>query len=176
MERYIPNTHILWAEYRCHHCGEIPPDFYIAPKIINLKYMRLFQAHSRIREKCGRPVGVSRGYSCTNHQLYIFLNKVVEKYGRTLSSEMILRIINDPTMTPFSVHPFGLALDLIPWGIDPEKEWKRYQEELERIRRAAQEIESELRIGRSYERHVHIDRGFEIDPRYSVSLREGARW
>jgi len=165
MNHYIPDTHILWVEYRCQHCGKLPPDFYLTGKVINQKYMRLFNTHSRIRERYGHPLLVTRGYSCEIHQLHIFLRKVRAKYGEKLTPETIVRIINDPTMTPFSVHIFGIALDIKP----PKKD-------LAEMRKIILETEPELRIGKSYTTHIHIDRGFEIDPQYSEKLRQGARW
>jgi hypothetical protein len=174
MERYIPGTYILWAEYRCHHCGRLPPDFFAETGVVSPKYMALFNAHSRIRERYGRPVAVGRGYTCEDHQIYIFLHKVMEKYGSQLDPETIIQILNDSTMTPFSIHVFGIALDMSPLkkGLTPAQ----FQEELAKLRRIILKTEPDLRIGRSYSTHVHVDRGFDIDPKYSEKLRRGARW
>jgi len=115
MDKFIPGTHILWSEYRCKCCRKLPPDFYISinKKTINLKYIIFFSCFEWIRSEYGGPIIVSRGYSCTRHQLFIYLSIVLKKY-ETLNTANIGDIIRDPVMTPFSVHLFGLGLDLKP--------------------------------------------------------------
>lgn len=179
MERYIPGTHILWVEFRCHHCGGLPPDFYDRDNQISEYYRLLFSVYEQIRKGYGRPLPVSRGWSCNDHQLYIYLTKVQKKY-RTLDQETIVRIVQDPTMTPYSTHPFG-ALDLAP---KPDG-WKRMDEaELREAIKAecllvadeARKAKPRPRIGASYGTHVHIDLGYMIKPRWSAKLRAGAEW
>ena len=129
----------------------------------------LFSSFEEIRKKYGKPIIITRGYSCTKHHLYIFLRKIKQKYP-FLSEEKILEIIKNKGLTPYSVHIFGLALDLLP----PEKDTQK-------VVGIAQRVKPSVRVGwKSYRKnvrpHVHIDRGFKIMPRYSRHLREGAEW
>lgn len=168
MDKLIPGTHIYWVEYRCQHCGKLPPDFYVRidGKEINLKYMFLFSAFEWIRgEYDNKPIPITRGYSCTDQQLFIFLSKVRKKYGGKLDQATILKIAADPTMTPFSEHVFGLALDLKPPS-----------EDLPEVLEIARRARPKLRIGFYPGSHIHIGVGYRISPRYSRKLREGAEW
>lgn len=129
----------------------------------------LFSCFEQIREKYGKPIIISRGYSCAKHHLYIYLEKVRSRYG-LLSKKNIPDIINTAGLTPYSVHIFGLALDMIP----PSKD-------ILEIARIAREVRPRLRIGvKAYEKnirpHIHIDLGYKINPRFSAHLREGAEW
>jgi len=165
MDPYIPGTHIYWAEYRCSCCGGLPPDF----ETDNQNYWALFGCFEDIRRPYGGPIPISRGYSCTKQQLFIYFHLVLNKY-KDLTTETIIQIINDPTMTPISTHPFGLALDLAPPVAD-----------IPRVIEIAKKVRPRLRIGyRAYQTnrrpHIHIDLGYRINPRYSAKLREGAEW
>jgi len=165
MDKLIPGTHIYWAEYRCDCCGELPPDF----DIENKNYWLLFGCFEDIRRAYGSPIYISRGYSCSKHQLFIYLSLVLKKY-KSLSDETIIRIINDSSMTPFSVHLFGLALDLVP-----------PKEDIPEIVKIAKRVKPKLRIGwKAYQGnqrpHIHIDLGYLMNPRYSKHLREEAEW
>jgi len=165
MDQLIPGTHIYWAEYMCTCCGKLPPDF----ETDNQKYWAIFGCFEDIRRLYGGPISISRGYSCTKHQLFIYLHQVLNKY-KDLNTETIIQIINDSTMTPFSTHPFGVALDLIP-----------PIEDTPRVIEIAKNVRPKLRIGyRAYSTnkrpHIHIDLGHLINPRYSEKLREGAEW
>jgi len=179
MERYIPGTHILWVEFRCTHCGGLPPDFYDRHNIISEYYRLLFSVYEQVRKGYGRPLPVSSGWRCGEHQLFIYLTKLYKKYG-TLSLDTIVRIVQDTTMTPFSMHLFG-ALDLAP----KPKGWKQMDEirlretvkkECLKIIDEARKAKPRPRIGGSYGTHVHIDLGYMIRPRYSAKLRPGAEW
>lgn len=179
MDRYIPGTHILWVEFRCHHCGGLPPDFYDRNEKISGYYRALFSVYEQIRKGYGRPLPVSRGWSCDVHQLFIYLTKLYEKY-MTINPELILRIVQDPTMTPVSTHLFG-ALDLAPKPRDMERmdrdeAREAVKKECLKIVEKAKKAKPRPRIGGSYGAHVHIDLGYMIMPRYSAKLRPGAEW
>lgn len=77
----------------------------------------------------------------------------------------ILKIIDNSTITPFSEHVFGLALDLKP----PLKN-------LPKVLEIARKVRPKLRIGYYPSSHIHIGVGYKISPRYSLKLREGAEW
>jgi len=171
VDKLIPQTHIFWVEYKCLCCGNLPPDFYLDKKTkeIGFLYQMLFSCFEQIREAQDEPIIISRGYSCTKHHLYLYLERLRRKYT-FLSKEKILDIINNKGLTPFSTHIFGLALDLLPLPKD-----------IPRIVKIAREIEPKLRIGvKAYENnvrpHVHIDLGYKMYPRFSTHLREGAEW
>ena len=171
MDKLIPQTHIYWVEYKCLCCSKLPPDFYldIRTKEIGFLYQMLFSCFEQIRQEYGKPIIISRGYSCTKHHLYIYLEKLRPKYG-LLSKQNIIEIIKNPGLTPYSVHIFGLALDLIP-----------PQEDIPQIVEIAKTVKPKLRIGvKAYERnirpHIHIDLGYKISPRFNTHLHDRAEW
>lgn len=179
MEKYIPGTHILFCEFRCHHCGGLPPDFHDRDGQTSEYYGLLFSVYEQIRKGYGQPLPISRGWSCGDHQLFIYLSKVRAKY-RQLDKETILRVIQDASITPFSTHLFG-ALDLAPkpanWRqLDEGKLKEAVRRECLKVAEEARMAKPRPRIGASYGTHVHIDLGYMIRPRYSAKLRAGAEW
>ena len=168
MNKVFPGTHIYEVEYRCQCCGKLPPNFYIDGEI-SIEYVIIFSSFEQMREGYGAPLKITRGYSCTQHQLHIFLKEVRKKYG-DLSDENIIKIIKETSMTPYSVHPFGVALDIQP----PIKDFLKVVD-------LAKRVKPKLRIGwKSYQTnprpHIHIDAGWMICPKYSRKLRQGAEW
>jgi uncharacterized protein YcbK (DUF882 family) len=153
---YIPGTHILWNEYKCRHCGALPPDFYKDDEI-SIEYASLFNAYELIRERYimesdYNVLPATSGYRCPDHQLKMYLTK--------------------QSGSPYSVHIFGLALDLQP---------KDKHDGVDSLVLIAEGLEFPVRIGwRSYyDREnpiVHIDIGWMILPRFSEKLRKEARW
>lgn len=167
MADFIPGTHIYVAELRCDCCGKLPPDFYIKVEdkpFINPTYQILFLDYEKLIKEYGERIPIGRYYSCAKKQLYLYLNNILKKYGPEWR-DRIIEIINDPTMTPFSVHMYGLAFDV---G-NP-----RY--DLDKIAYILRRMNPKPRIGSSYKTHVHFDHGWKISPRYSRKLREGAKW
>ena len=171
MDKAIPGTHIYWVEYRCLCCGSLPPDFYLDKKTkeISALYQVLFDCFEQIRQAQNEPILITRGYSCTKHHLYLYLERLRRTYTY-LTKEKILAIIKNKGLTPYSTHIFGLALDLLPQPKD-----------ISRIVEIAKEIEPKLRIGYKGYRdnkypHVHIDLGYKMYPRFSKHLRENATW
>lgn len=79
------SPHISQAEYACHHCGALPPDF--KPEYPAEAFRELFQAFESLRAILNRPIPIVSGYRCPVHNFEID--------GAALS-----------------VHLFGLALDL----------------------------------------------------------------
>jgi hypothetical protein len=63
MSKYIEGTHITWDEYKCRHCGALPPDFYKDGEI-SVEYYMIFQAFELIRGAWGEPITVNSGYRC----------------------------------------------------------------------------------------------------------------
>ena len=150
MSKVFPETHVYLAEYRCHHCGKLPPRFYPEDDEISYEYLMLFRCFEAIREKYGNPIVISRGYSCSDYQLELY------KLGKS--------------PTPYSVHIFGLALDLFP-----------FEDKLMRIVEIARSLAPKPRIGwRLYQGnarpHVHIDLGWMITPIWSEDLKPGVEW
>lgn len=167
MADFIPGTHIYVAEYRCDCCGQLPPDFYIdvdTEQYVHPTYYILFQDYEKLIETYGERLPVGRGFSCPKKQLTIYLNNIYQKYGLDWHNQ-IIEIINDKTITPFSTHMPGLALDV---G-NP-----RY--DLEKIAEILRSFKPMPRIGSSYISHVHFDHGWKWMPRYSKKLRKGAKW
>lgn len=169
-DKFIPGTHILWSEYKCKCCGRLPVGFYSNPDEISIEYMMLFKGFEFIRARLGNePLSVTRGYTCEEHQIEIYLELILKKY-KELTRNNISKIAWDKTMTALSIHLFGLALDILP------KKEKR----VEAIK-AAKQFSPKFRIGhKAYEDndnpHIHTDLGHLITPKFSKKLREGAEW
>lgn len=148
MSKFV-SEHILASEFRCPCCGKLPPDFNRDGER-GIEYTLLFAYFEEIRLGYGKAIPITSGYRCLKHQMDLY------KRGKSPS--------------PYSVHVFGLALDLVvpAGGID-------------RLVEIAQETVPELRIGwRGYKKnkipHVHIDVGYLITPRWATQLRKGTRW
>lgn len=127
------SKYLLFSEYTCPHCGKFPPDFNI--RDLAKPFSTLFNIADAIREIYGYPIPM-HGYRCLKHNANV-------------------------TDTEYSVHPFGLALDM-----------KGKAKELAEI--VEQEF-PELRMG-IYPKHIHIDVGYLIFPRATEDWHEGARW
>jgi len=154
MSRFFSKTHIYEVEYRCQCCGKLPPYFYVKvgdEKEISIEYVMLFSAFEEIRKQLGKPIVINSGYRCEKHQMYLYKNGI--------------------SLTPYSTHFFGLALDLKA----------KDKDEAMKIVKIAKTIKPKLRIGwKAYiekERPwVHIDVGYLICPKFSKKLREEAEW
>jgi|Deesub1362A_J573_1020465.scaffolds.fasta_scaffold00107_84 hypothetical protein len=145
----------ILRRYKCPHCGKLPPDLYDigddGETIINYEFSVLFRVYERLADELGYWPIITSGYRCLDHQKELVMNKISSTY--------------------WSVHVFGLALDvdfnsvsevkraveiLRKVDIRPRIGWKRY-----------------LDKGKTF---VHFDLGFLIIPRYSPKLHEGAEW
>lgn len=140
---------ILFKEYRCPCCNSLPPDFDLENVLKG--YEKLFENFKEIREEWGKAIPITSGYRCTKRQL--------ELYNQGISS------------TPYSTHIFGLALDLRC----------KSEDDVRMLVATIKKINPHLRIGYQryfygIQRHIHIDLGQFIHPRFSEKLREGARW
>ena len=134
------SEHISLADYRCRHCGQVPPDFWKNGKPA-APYLYLFDKFEFMRHVRGdKPIRVNCGYRCRVH------NKAVGG-------------------EEFSVHLFGLALDL---GFDTLEEIKDFAEDIDALQKG-------LRMG-VYPWGVHIDVGFLIYPKAFSEWTQGARW
>ena len=80
------SPHIDESEYRCFHCHKLPPDLYKNGQLQPC-YQDLFDSFESIRMEWGKPIVISSGYRCPEHN--------TEVGGEQLS-----------------VHLVGLALDL----------------------------------------------------------------
>jgi uncharacterized protein YcbK (DUF882 family) len=143
------SEHISLAEYRCSCCQKIPPDFKKGNEM-SIEYILLFAYFEEIRLEYGKAIPISSGYRCPAHQLELYRKK--------------------KSVTPYSVHLFGLALDMvIPPG------------DIERVVKIVKETTPDMRVGwRAYKNnptpHVHCDVGYLIIPRWSLQLRKGGEW
>ena len=134
------SPHIALAEYRCRHCGAVPPDFWKSGRPTP-PYLYLFEKFEFMRHVRGdKPIRVNDGYRCRNHN--------AEVGGEQ-----------------FSVHLFGLALDL---GFDTPEEANDFARDVDALQKG-------LRMG-VYPWGVHIDVGFLIYPKAFSEWTQGARW
>jgi len=143
-DRYIA-PFILEREYRCKCCKKLPVDLFTleTEPEMGTPFLMLFKYFHDIRKAWGRPIPVSSGYRCPER------NKA--EGG-----------------TPYSVHLFGLALDLD-------------FEDVKEVSKAAlmiKQIASRLRVGIYKEKgtFIHIDVAYFIYPRIDEKWRKGARW
>ncbi|MBE3040314.1 MAG: hypothetical protein IMZ62_16070 [Chloroflexi bacterium] len=134
------SPHITLAEYSCACCHAVPPDFWKNDRPTPA-YLYLFEKFEFMRHARGdKPIRVQSGYRCRNHN--------AEVGGEE-----------------FSVHLFGLALDL---GFDTPEDIKSFAEDVDALQKG-------LRMG-VYKWGVHIDVGFLIYPRPFVEFSQGVRW
>jgi len=78
--------YISRKEYECPCCQKLPPDLKKTSGVYPVIYDSLFEAFRQLREAFGRPIKISSGYRCPQHNFVIGGEKD-------------------------SVHLFGLALD-----------------------------------------------------------------
>lgn len=144
---FIEGTKVLLSEYQCSCCGELPVDFLSdidegsGAPMIAYEYSLLFAIYDDIIDEFGRRIPISSGYRCRKKQ------------------------------STFSVHSFGLALDL---DVNNKDEVMRVVK-IARKHRLAPRIgwQKYLDCGQTF---VHIDIGYLIYPRWSKSLERGVEW
>lgn len=67
MSKYI-FPHLLHLEYRCKHCGRLPPDFYVqGTEDVSWFYLHLFGRYKIVRERWDRSINVTCGFRCPTH-------------------------------------------------------------------------------------------------------------
>lgn len=137
MSKYL-SPHLSIDEYKCRCCGEVP--YPITLDEFPVMYSLLFEAFELIRSEWGGPIRINSGYRCPKHN--------AEVGG-----------------APYSIHTFGLALDM-------NCKNTRGVEKMERI---IDLVMPELRVG-IYPTFVHMDVGYYINPRLKESWAEGVRW
>lgn len=131
------SKHLSIDEYKCPCCGRMPDSVHS-----DSRYELLFGTFERIRELVGKPILISSGYRCP-------------RYNREVGG------------VPYSVHIFGLALDLDfdPKEIHSMSDLIKYNFPFLRIGVYAD--------GKSF---VHIDVGYTINPRLEGEWIEGTTW
>lgn len=136
------SPHITREEYACKCCNAVPPDFWKSDRPTP-PYLYLFEKFEFLRHVRGdKPIRVNCGYRCRNHNA-----------SDAVKGE------------PWSVHVFGLALDL---GFDTSEEIKSFAADVDALQKG-------LRMG-VYPWGVHIDVGFLIYPKALPEWTQGARW
>jgi len=136
----LVSPHITREEYGCPCCHAVPPDFWKNDRPTP-PYLYLFEKFEFMRHVRGdKPIRVNCGYRCRYHNAEV---------GGEL----------------FSVHLFGLALDL---GFDTPEEIKSFAEDVDALQKG-------LRMG-VYPWGVHIDVGFLIYPKPFEEFSPGVRW
>lgn len=150
MKKYI-SKYITFKEYQCSCCGMLPAEFYHSnggrKDGVPLIYTYLFDAFCDIREKWGKPIPISSGYRCPQHQQ---------------------RLIDNGVGAVMSAHVFGLALDLDCSSVkEVEKLYKVIKDRQPSLR-----IGYYTKAGT----FIHIDTAYLIKPRISKSWMEGITW
>ena len=144
MRKYIAPL-LLKDEYLCKCCGDFPVDFFVEKDEAEIAtpFLMLFKHFQDIREAWSKPIPVTSGYRCPKR------NKAVGGH-------------------PYSVHLFGLALDL-----DCKDE-----EEVSKMALLIKQIAPNLRKGIYKEAgtFIHIDVGYYIYPKISRNWSGGVTW
>jgi len=148
MNKYLA-SYILVEEYACRHCGKFPPDFDLNDPLVI--YQLIFQNFKEIREEFGRPINITSGYRCLEHQLDLYKNGI--------------------SSTPYSTHIYGCALDLA----------YKDEKDRDKLLDIIKQVNPELRIGHKkyyYQGnfHIHIDNAYLLTPRISTKWHGGASW
>lgn len=164
LNEYIPGTYVKWSEYKCRHCGSLPPGFYpgfyyvddSGKQRISLEYETLFKVFGQLRDNIGRPLLITSGYRCLNYEKRLY-NEALEE-GSTDKKALI------------SAHLFGLALDI---------KCNSFEEQRKMVR-ICRTLTPKPRIGwKVYasrgEKIIHIDLAFMVSPPYDY-LEEGEEW
>ena len=143
---------ITYKEYKCSHCGKLPPLFYhddggrkdVVPAI----YKEFFDIFKHIREEWGRAINITSGYRCPQYQR--------ELYDQGISNAIL------------SPHSTGFALDLDCKTMD----------EVDVMAKLIESICSELRIGvyKYKMTFIHIDSAYKVFPILSRHWQRGVRW
>lgn len=144
MENKYIAPFILKSEYVCKCCKKLPIDLFVEGEYpeIGTPFLMLFKYFQDIREAWGKAIPINSGYRCQKN--------------------------NEPRGEKYSVHLFGLALDL---------DFKDKQEVSKAVLLINQ-IAPKLRMGIYKEKgtFIHIDTGYYIYPRIDEKWRKGARW
>ena len=154
MKKYIA-PFITFNEYKCSHCGKLPPSFYDhdgqRTGRVPFIYQEFFDIFKSIREEWGKAILITSGYRC--------IKKQKDLYDQGVSSAII------------SVHNWGLAMDL-----DCSDEYE-VRSMVKLIKRICPELrmgwQAYLHRGQSF---IHVDVGYLITPSYSRKLERGAGW
>lgn len=153
------SDYITDKEYRCRCCNKLPVDFYVRGSLGEIAplYLMLFKYFKDIREAWGRAIAISSGYRCPKRN--------ISEGG-----------------APYSIHLFGLALDLdckdpdetkkmsnLIKGMSPNLRIGTYTKPKTHTTKSGAKIE----IIQSF---LHVDVGYFIFPRIDERWRKGARW
>ena len=143
---------ITYNEYKCSHCGKLPPLFYHddggrkddTPAI----YKEFFNIFKHIREQWGKPINITSGYRCPKYQHQL--------YDQGMSNAIL------------SPHSTGFALDMDC----------KTMNDVDVMAGLAGAVNPELRIG-AYKykmTFVHIDSAYVVIPILSRHWQKGVRW
>jgi hypothetical protein len=93
--------YILDTEYRCPHCHALPPDI-VSKRFV---YDIFFAKFKELREEWGKPIPISSGYRCKDHNLAI--------EGKTVSAHLFGLALDLSFDTPKAVTDFASLVELI---------------------------------------------------------------
>ena len=106
ISRLLRSYNIAYSEYACPHCGRVPPNMlYVTDRgedEFSVEYDALFNVFSQIRNKLGKPIQITSGYRCLDHERSMFYNACVREGTDKPKGKAFV-----------SAHLFGLALDLM---------------------------------------------------------------
>ena len=150
MRKYI-SKYITYKEYQCSCCHRLPSEFYHSnggrKDEVPLIYMPLFSDFCDIREKWGKPIHITSGYRCPDHQQ---------------------RLIDSGMSSPISAHMFGLALHM---DCKDVKEVEKLYKVIKSVD-ASLRIGYYTQAGT----FIHIDTIYLARPQLSKAWLEGVTW
>ena len=151
MKKHIADF-ITFNEYKCSHCGKLPPAFYDhdgqRKNYFPYVYTEFFEVFKKIRTQWGKPINITSGYRCPKYQH--------ELYDQGMSNAIL------------SPHSTGLALDMDC----------KTMNDVDVMAGLAESVNPELRIG-SYKykmTFVHIDVAFMVSPILNRQWQVRVRW
>lgn len=148
------------SEYACHHCGKFPPGMLLigskGEDELSVEYQVLFEIFRQIRNQMRRPILITSGYRCLDHERKMFYDACMkEKTDKPAGKAFI------------SAHLFGLALDLQAKSADDQM----------RMVEVARKVKPKPRIGwKTYRQNgvfiVHIDILQAVCPEFMENMVE----
>lgn len=90
---------IAYSEYACPHCGGVPPNMVVltdeGTEVLSIEYDLLFGIFSQIRSELGKPIMITSGYRCVDHERRMFYSAQMG-IATTITGEMARRLQRTP--------------------------------------------------------------------------------